>query len=214
MDIVREAYEELFSEEYHYSHKIRFSRKFKDFNANVRYSANHLDFRLSYKWKTVSRDIVIGLLQTLLLKVRKSRKHTTKTELYNLFMKNIHIAAPKTDIDPVLLESFNRVNETYFYGLADTPNLVWGQRSRRKLGSYEYGSDTITISRILENAGPVLDYVMYHEILHKKHKFRTTSGRSYHHTREFRKDEKKFERWEEAEAQLKNLCRRRIFGIF
>ena len=43
-----------------------------------------------------------------------------------------------------------------------TPNLVWGKNSFRKLGSYEYGSDTITISKIfLESDKSLLDYVMY-----------------------------------------------------
>ena len=130
---------------------------------------------MSKKWKTISKEIQIGLIQSLSLKIFKEKKKTTNIELYNIFMKKIHIAAPKIKFDPTLEKSFHKVNEKYFYGLIEKPNLVWGDFSLRKLGSYEYGSDTITISKVLQNQGFLIDYIMYHELLHKKHKFKITT---------------------------------------
>ena len=93
--------------------------------------------------------------------------------------------------------------------MIEKPNLVLGNGTS-KLGSYEYGVDTINISRILLNGKrELLDYVMYHEMLHKKHKFYTKSGRSYHHTSAFKKAEKKFENAEEIEEKLARLCRKK-----
>ena len=60
-------------------------------------------------------------------------------ELYNLFLKNVHVAIPKTKSDPLLEESFNRANDAYFNGMMDIPNLEWGNDSTSKLGSYHYG---------------------------------------------------------------------------
>ena len=124
-------------------------------------------------------------------------------------MKKIHIAAPKTDIDPILELSFNRVNEGYFYNLLEKTNLKWAYPSVSRLGSYEYGSDTIMINKLLGNADQeMLDYVMYHEMLHKKYKFHNKNGRNHHHTQEFKKSEKAFENSSLMEDQISKLIRK------
>ena len=88
------------------------------------------------------------------------------------------------------------------------PNLVWGSNSTTKLGSYEYGTDTITMSRILADDEECLDYVMYHEMLHKKVKFYTKNNKSYSHTSEFRRKEKEFENFEAVDKRLEMLVRK------
>ena len=137
------------------------------------------------------------------------KKNTRSMDLYDIFMKKLHLVAPKIDSDPVLLSSFDRVNAAYFDGLLDLTNLRWGSDSYRKLGSYAYASDTITLSRLLEEDYELLDYVMYHEMLHKKHKFVRNKTRSHHHTAAFRKDERKFLNWERCEERLSRLGRKK-----
>ncbi len=196
--------------------KIKYTGRFKPYNANVRYSRNSFCFNLSRKWRGVSREIQMGLIQGLMLKVFKENKRTTNIDLYNSFMKNLHISIQKVINDPILEESFNKVNEKYFFGLIEKPNLTW-HNSIRRLGSYEYGSDTISISKILTTDEDLLDYVMYHEMLHKKHKFYDRNGRTFHHTRDFKKMEKDFENSVEMEERIKGLMRhkiRRRFGWF
>jgi len=209
MNIVQEAFQKLYPEKrLDYEVSLKYSNKFKPYNANVKLYNNKLEFNLSKKWKTVSREIQIGLIQGLLVKIIKEKKKTTNMDLYSIFMRKIHIAIPKTKSDPVLEKSFNKVNEKYFYGLIEKPNLVWCN-SLKKLGSYEYGTDTIAISRIFQNKdNKILDYIMYHEILHKKHKFKSKDGRNYHHTREFRKKEKEFENSKEIEKAISKLTRK------
>jgi len=214
LNIVEEAFQQLYlQKDLGYDTSIKYSSKFKPYNSNVRLYNNRLEFNLSRKWKPVSREIQIGLIQSLLLKILRNRlkplkKTTQDIELYNIFIKKIHIAVPKTKSDPLLEESFNRVNERYFYGLIEKPNLAW-HNSISKLGSYEYGSDTISISGIFKNANKeLLDYIMYHEMLHKKHKFKNKNGRNYHHTTDFRKKEKEFENQKYTEEEIKKLIRR------
>ena len=212
--MLKKAIDEIYSG-FPYSYSLKYSGKFKPYRANIRLSGGNIQLNLSRKWKTVSEDIQIGLIQELLLKLLKKRLKPLKTktqgrELYDIFMKKIHIAAPKTENNPVLDESFNRVNEKYFYGLMDKTNLVWGSDSFSKLGSYEYGTDTIEISKALENTDiRLLDYVMYHEMLHKKHKFTKRGSRSYHHTGEFKKDERDFEDSHKIERELRKLVTRK-----
>lgn len=214
--MLKKAINELYAK-FPYQAKIKYSAKFKPYRANVRLTEDRIQFRLSKTWKTISNEIKAGLIQELLLKLLKNKLEPVKTstqsiELYNIFMKKLHLGIPKTESHPILEESFNRVNEKYFYGLVEPSNLVWAD-SINKLGSYEYGTDTISISRVLVQDQDALDYVMYHEMLHKKHKFYNKNGRSYHHTAEFRKKEKEFDNSHLMEKRLAALIKRGRFGI-
>ncbi|MBW2974333.1 SprT-like domain-containing protein [Candidatus Woesearchaeota archaeon] len=216
--MLKQAIDELYHE-FPYSYSLGYSAKFRPYRANVRLSSDNVHFSLSKKWKTVSREIQIGLIQELLLKIMKKRlnpitKNTQNMDLYNIFMRKVHIAAPKTDVDPILEQSFDRVNKAYFHGLLDKTNLKWANTSLSRLGSYEYGTDTICISRILEDADDaILDYIMYHEMLHKKYKFIKRGSRSYHHTSEFKRKEKEFENSKVIEKRLRNLLIKKRFSL-
>ena len=208
--LIKEAYCQLHPEkELKHIISLEYSRKFKPYNANIKLHGNRLMLNLSKEWKNVSEEIQIGLLQELLVKLFKIRKKTINMELYALFMKNVHLAVPKTKTEQKLEESFNRVNEAYFNGLIDTPNLQWGNASTSKLGSYEYGSDTITISRIFNTFNnekqELLDYIMFHEMLHKKFKFKNKNGRNLHHSSEFKKMEEKFENKTLIEKEISKI---------
>ena len=208
MSIIKDAFEDLFPEKNieEFNFRVNYNDRFKPYNANVKYTRDSFAFNLSKKWKRVSREIQIGLLQELLLKVFREKKKTFNIDLYNNFMKKIHIAVPKTRIDSFLEKSFDRVNEKYFLGIIEKPNLVW-HSSIRRLGSYEYGSDAISISKVLENDESALDYVMHHEMLHKKLKFDSSNGSCRHHTKAFRELERKFENSHELEERLKSIAR-------
>ena len=210
MNIVQEAFKELYPyKELNRSVSIKYSGKFKPYNANVKHSPFSLNFHLSREWKYVSREIQIGLIQSLLVKIYKGNPNTGYRDLYDSFVKNLSKYAKKTKTEPELEASFNRVNEKYFSGMLEKSNFEWGNASTAKLGSYEYQTDTIKVSTIFKTSNrELLDYIMYHEMLHKKHKFYTKSGRSYHHTSLFRQSEKQFENHSKIEKELKILCRK------
>ncbi|MDP2749997.1 MAG: hypothetical protein Q8O89_04145, partial [Nanoarchaeota archaeon] len=165
----------------------------------------------------IDDEIKIGLIQELLLRMlikksgnKRKIKNTTNMDIYNNFIKNLHITIPKTKVDPMLKESFDRVNEKYFLGFLDMPNLVWGGDNLRTLGTYNYQTDTLTISNIFKDENlRVIDYIMYHELLHKKHKFKSISGKNYAHTHQFRQREKEFENAEDMENLIKHIIRRK-----
>ena len=105
-------------------------------------------------------------------------------------------------------EICDHVRETYFDPPMERPaSLIWSpQPTFRTFGQYSAVLDRITISRSLDSSSvprSVLEYVMYHELLHKLHGMpRRESGRRAAHTRQFRTDEKLFPGREEAEAFL------------
>lgn len=177
--------------------RLKYSGHFKNYNANAKYTAEKIDFNISRGWKSIDEDIQIGLIQSLIVKIKKLRDIKTENmKLYESFMKNLSKYAKKHTHDPELEKSFDRVNEKFFNGMMDKPNLIFASQSFHKLGSYDYTSDTINISTIFQGLPQEemkhLDYVMYHEILHKKHSFNIKNGRHNAHTKAFRDEEKKF----------------------
>ncbi|MGE0129608.1 MAG: hypothetical protein AB7U82_16135 [Blastocatellales bacterium] len=109
-------------------------------------------------------------------------------------------------------ESFARVNAVYFNNQMPKPRLVWNRTlTARKFGHYQPGRDTIMISITLDAPGVpdhVLDFVMYHELLHKKHGSMIVNGRRLAHSPAFRADERQFAGYEEAERLIHELAMR------
>lgn len=209
MDIIETAFHDLMPERsFNYVTRVKHSGHFNDYGANIRVTSNVIDLKLSKKWRFVSNEIKIGLIQELLVKAFKVKKQTMYMDLYNTFVKKLAAVTPKLNVDYDLLESFNRVNQKYFNSLVDSPNLVWGHSSISKLGSYDFKTDTITISDVFKNQIELLDYVMYHEMLHKKHKFSSNKGRNLFHSSKFRKDEKQFDKSAEIDKRLKRFLLR------
>lgn len=191
-----------------YQTAIAYSGKFSAYNANIRLSAGTITVKLSRNWRGVSPEIQIGAIQDLLVRLFKVRKRTTEIDLYHHFIKSLHLAVPKHKSHPQLEASFKRVNERYFLSTVEQPNLVWAQWSKRKLGSYSFKTDTINISKVfLELPDHLLDYVMYHEILHKRHQYRNAGLRNTYHTKAFKAAEKIFENEEDVEKELQQKLR-------
>ena len=210
MNIIEEAFKGLYPErDFDLTCSLKYSKQFNPYNANIKFSRGHLQLKLSKEWQKINREIKIGLIQSLMAKLWKTKKTTLNIDFYNNFLKKIHLITPKDKNDPILEESFNRLNEKYFHGLIERPNLIWGGESLRKLGSYDLQSDTISISSVFEKSDlRFLDYVMYHEMLHKKHQFYHKKGRNYFHTRQFKEAEKAFGSSEAIEKEINLFLRK------
>lgn len=109
-------------------------------------------------------------------------------------------------------ESFARVNAAYFHGQFSKPLLVWNRTlTASKFGHYQPSRDTVMLSISLDDArvpAYVVDFVMYHELLHKKHGVMIVNGRRLSHSPRFREDERRFVQYTQAENQLKELALR------
>ncbi len=107
-------------------------------------------------------------------------------------------------------ELFTTIDREYFSGQMVKPRLVWsGVLSRRKLGHYERTRDRVVMSQILDDKRIprcVVEFVLYHELLHKHHGLKWTNGRCLVHTPEFRHSERKFRQYQEAESFLKQMA--------
>jgi len=109
-----------------------------------------------------------------------------------------------------LSEMFDRLNARYFDGALERPLLSWSQKkARRILGHHDHVHGAIIISRTLDDARIprfVVEYVLYHEMLHVKHPARRAAGRTIYHNQVFRNDERRFERFDEALKYLDKIA--------
>lgn len=113
-----------------------------------------------------------------------------------------------------LSERFDALNRKFFDGQLERPLLSWtAKRTRHTFGHHDEALDTIVISKSLDDERipeTVLDYVLYHEMLHLKLGSRySADGRRLVHTATFRKWEERFPKFEEAEQWLEKLAARR-----
>ena len=109
-----------------------------------------------------------------------------------------------------LAEMFERVNQTYFKGEMERPHLSWSRvHTYRKFGHYEPGRDRVVISLTLDDQRVppyVVEFVLYHELLHKHHGEVLSKGRRLVHTPAFRHDERLFEQYQLAQDWLDQLA--------
>ncbi len=112
------------------------------------------------------------------------------------------------DLDQI----FEDLNSRYFRDLIPKPALTWSARKTyRILGHHDATHGHITISRSLDSAEVphyVVEYVVFHEMLHIAHPTKHLNGRRYNHTPAFRRDEKKFEYFEESERWIERNVRK------
>ncbi|HEX2066445.1 MAG TPA: M48 family metallopeptidase [Candidatus Thermoplasmatota archaeon] len=193
--------------------------------STVREREGRLEFRLHDSLRAADMLAVEGILALLTCRVRgvpESRIDPAAARAYRDHMVR-RPAGPmgrgRKHIDPVgthrsLLESYLRV--TLDMGLTPpaVPKLLWSKEvARHRLGHWDPDHQAVVISQVLDDPKVpefVLDYVLYHELLHIIHPVRMGSGsKRVVHSAAFRRDERRFPGWQEAEKWLARLSRRR-----
>ena len=112
-----------------------------------------------------------------------------------------------------LAAAFDRVNAAYFEGRLARPRLLWGRAfTMRKFGHYDRIHDTVLVSASLDAAGVpglAVDFIVYHELLHRELGVDWKNGRRAAHTPDFRRAERRFRQFDEAREVLRRLSSQR-----
>ena len=112
------------------------------------------------------------------------------------------------DLDKI----FDRLNKDYFGGNLAKPVLTWSARKTfRILGHHDAAHETVVVSKSLDSADVprfVVEYIVFHEMLHIHHPTKHVNGRRYNHTPAFRRDEEKFAYFHEAEKWIERNVRK------
>ncbi len=104
---------------------------------------------------------------------------------------------------------FRRLNRRFFRGELPAPRLGWSpRRSRTILGHYDSGHGAILINRRMDDPSVptyVIEYLVFHEMLHMKFPVELDGHRRVVHARKFLEAEKKFPHYEQVRQRLKHL---------
>jgi hypothetical protein len=192
--------------------------------STVRERDGRLEFKLSDSLAEAPSEVTRGVLSLLLCRVHgvPDRRGDPAIRAYRRFMAER--PAPdgarrgRKHIEPVgrhrsLLESYLRVTLDMGVTPPTTPTLSWSQTvSFHRFGHWDADHDAIVISQILDDPGVpefVLDYVLWHEVLHIVHPVKMGSGsKRIVHSAAFHRDERKFPRWKEGDEWIEKLARR------
>ncbi len=109
--------------------------------------------------------------------------------------------------------AFDRVNATYFDGVMSRPHLVWSRTfATRKFGHYDHAHDTIMVNMVLDRPTVpdfAVDFIVYHELLHKQLGVTWKNNRIAAHTPELAARERQFQHYDQAKAVLRKLASER-----
>ena len=167
---------------------------------------------------------VVGILLARVARLPEARVDAGDRAAYHAFVEAAEgrrrasrRSRGRKHIDPVgdhrsLLESYLRVTMDLDLNLPEAPKLGWSKTvSRRRFGHQDSDHGAIIISKVLDDPDVpefVLDYVVYHELLHILIPPRMGSGRKrIVHPKEFKQAEARFPQQAEAERWLSKLAR-------
>jgi hypothetical protein len=199
-------------------------RRFANVNSTVRFAAGELRLRISDLLEGAPPPVLEALFHLLIGKMfryevpaayaQRYRRHVESAD----FRRTAHLVrqergrkimlAPQGnayDLDAI----FEQLNQEFFHGLMARPQLGWSaRRSRRLLGHYDPSHNAIVLSRLLDAPSVprlVVEYVLFHEMLHLRFPVKHGGARRSIHPKEFKEAERQFPRLAEALALLKQL---------
>ncbi|MCC7497548.1 MAG: SprT-like domain-containing protein [Bryobacterales bacterium] len=203
--------------------RVSFHR-FANANSFIKWSASTLEVRMSDILAGAGAPVLEALAQILLHKLLRRPVPAIYPERYRRFLnradvrRNLHlvrqirgrkfVSGPQGEVYN-LDDIFERLNHEHFFGLMARPRLGWSRRaSRTMLGHFDPSHNAIILSRILDNQNIpaiLVEYVMFHEMLHLRYPVEHNGSRRRVHTREFRQAEKQFPGLKQAREAMKKL---------
>ncbi len=197
---------------------------FANVNNTIRLRNGRLLVRLSDLLEGAPETVLRAIAHILLAKMYRQpidraesaryRKHVASHEIVRQThlvrqMRGRKRLRPARGIFYDLDSIFEELNTRFFHGLMARPRMSWSQtKTRRILGHYDPAHNAIIISRVFDHpAAPrfVLEYIVYHEMLHLKHPVKLRGSRRCVHSAEFQAEERLFPRVAEANAFLRRL---------
>jgi hypothetical protein len=219
-DIYRETFERLGPKRRPLSIEVRFY-PYVGINHTIRVRDGRVYVRIAEICNDMPMDAQRGLACILVGKLLGKKTPTETRQPYEDYVKSREIrtradnskrsrgrkvvTSSKGEIYD-LDEVFDSLNFWYFGGRLQKPTLTWSPRkSYHILGHHDSTHDTVSISRSLDSKIVprfVVEYVLFHEMLHIAHPTVHHNGRRYHHTPAFRRDERRFTHFRQAERWI------------
>jgi len=199
-------------------------RPFAGLRSTICLRKDHLNVCISDVLEDAPRLVLEALAEILLCKVYRRRASREARECYLAYVlspairRRIEQARRQRSAKRLLPargrchnleEIFQRLNQQFFHGELPLTRLGWSlKNSRSILGHYDAGHGMIVINRALDSPtapGHLVEYLVFHEMLHMRFPVERNGHRRVVHSREFRETEKEFPHFDEARKSLKHF---------
>jgi hypothetical protein len=201
--------------------------KYTGLKHTIRVRQGKVYVRLSDLVENMPTEVHRALARILVAKLLKKRVIAIDEQIYQNFIAQEHLQDSIKNVRRErgrkivssssghvydLEKLFNRLNHRYFRDSLPKPTLSWSQKkTNRLLGHHDSVHETIVVSKTLDDSNVpeyVVEFVLYHEMLHIKHPTQINNGRRNYHTAAFRRDEKRFVYYKQAQEFIENYLRR------
>jgi len=202
---------------------IRFY-SFVSINNTIRLRQGELFVRVSDLLEGAPGPVLHAIAHLLLAKLYRRPVDRVQSARYRRYVASHDIAAKARLVRQIrgrkqiqsasghqyhLEEIFEDLNRRFFHGLMGRPQLTWSRdHARNRLGHYDPAHNAIVISRVFDHPRVprfVVEYIVFHEMLHLKHPVKLRGSRRCVHSREFMAEEKAFPELAQAQRFLKQI---------
>ena len=199
-------------------------RKYANANSRIRLEDGTLSVTISDVLREAPAPIQEALASILIAKLFRKQPDGNSLARYRRYLnrpevrRSLHAVQQqrgrKLVLDAAgqtydLCKLFEELNFAYFHGLMARPRLGWSRRaSRTILGHYDPSHHVIVLSKLLDSPRTperVVKYVLFHEMLHLRFPTEHRGARRCVHTREFKRAEREFDGFDEAQRELKRF---------
>ena len=189
---------------------IRFY-SFVSINNTIRLRQGELYIRLSDLLEGAPEPVLQAIAHVLLAKLYRKPVDRVRSARYRRYLASHDVAAKARLVRQLrgrkhihsarghyfdLDQLFEDLNRRFFHGLMGRPQLTWSRdHARNRLGHYDPAHNAIVISRIFDHPRVpryVVEYILFHEMLHLKHPVKLRGSRRCVHSREFLEEENLF----------------------
>jgi predicted metal-dependent hydrolase len=184
---------------------------FVSINNTIRLREGELYVRLSDLLESAPDSILHAIAHILLAKLYRKPIDRAHSARYRRYIASHDVSAKARLVRQLrgrkhihsarghhyhLEELFEDLNRRFFHGLMGRPQLTWSRdHARSRLGHYDPAHNAIVISRVFDHPRVpryVVEYILFHEMLHLKHPVKLRGSRRCVHSKEFLEEEKLF----------------------
>ena len=216
------------------AHSIYFSKNTRKIEARfhpyrslrhtIEWNHKFIRLKISQILSDAPQNILEDLAIILLAKVYKCKPDKAIKDSYRAYAESIKDRIPKRKksipkgYNPRgksfnLKDIFNKLNIKYFHNKLTVKYLGWSKsKSYTRLGYYDKERNLLVISKIFDSKKvplQVIEYLVYHEMLHIYIPTKTVNGRRQIHSEEFKVLEQNFPEY----IQIQNWIKKKRFKL-
>ncbi|TGL82242.1 SprT-like domain-containing protein [Leptospira yasudae] len=192
---------------------------YANLGSSIRISAGKLEFKIHSSYLSADSEDLEAVVDLLLYKLLKQsipqelderirRFYETQSETKRQKNKNRKRIERSSIANEGLREIMDRLNDTYLRIDLNDLEIFWSKSvSKTRLGHFDPAHRMIVINPILSREivpAFVLEYIVFHELLHVVFPVTRKNGKNVIHGRDFKTFERKFPDYKRANAWLKS----------